>query len=113
MNKFNTLTDAEKQKVKSALYGLFFNEIVSFSFKKKDGTLRESFGCLDEQVLEQNNALPKQKSQDENTEKKPIPLNLFKYFDTEKKAWRSFNLDTLNEVFQVKFDDYIDKVLSE
>ena len=108
-NKYDSLTEAQKTKVRKHLSGLFLNGNVSFRFYKKDGTLRDSVGCLDQAVMEANNALPKEKSE---SEQKPINLNVFKYFDLDKKAWRSFNLSSLEDVMEVKFDNLIDKIIS-
>lgn len=108
-NKYDSLTEAQKTKVRKHLSGLFLNGNVSFRFYKKDGTLRDSVGCLDQAVMEANNALPKEKSE---SEQKPINLNVFKYFDLDKKAWRSFNLSSLEDVMKVKFDDLIDKIIT-
>lgn len=108
-NKYDSLTEAQKTKVRKHLSGLFLNSNVSFRFYKKDGTLRDSVGCLDQAVMESYDALPKEKSE---AEQKPINLNVFKYFDLDKKAWRSFNLSSLEDVMEVKFDDLIDKIIS-
>lgn len=107
-NKYDSLTEARKTKVRKHLSGLFLNGNVSFRFYKKDGTLRDSVGCLDQAVMEANNALPKEKSE---SEQKPINLNVFKYFDLDKKTWRSFNLSSLEDVMEVKFDYLIDKII--
>lgn len=107
-NKYDNLTEEQKVKVRKHLSSLFLNGNVSFRFYKKDGTLRDSIGCLDKQVMEANDALPKEKSKDEQ---KPINLNVFKYFDLDKKAWRSFNLSSLEDVMEVKFNDLIDKII--
>ena len=108
-NKYDSLTEAQKTKVCKHLSGLFLNSNVSFRFYKKDGTLRDSVGCLDQAVMESYDALPKEKSE---SEQKPINLNVFKYFDLDKKAWRSFNLSSLEDVMEVKFNDLIDKIIS-
>lgn len=108
-NKYDSLTEAQKTKVRKHLSGLFLNSNVSFRFYKKDGTLRDSVGCLDQAVMESYDALPKEKSE---AEQKPINLNVFKYFDLDKKAWRSFNLSSLEDVMEVKFDDLIDKIIT-
>lgn len=115
-NKFNSLSDEDKIKVKKHLYGLFFNDIISFSFIKKDGLLRPSLGCLDKKVIEESGYVFKNendKSGSSEKESKPLPLNLFKYFDIEKNTWRSFNLDTLVEVMEVKFDSLINTILEQ
>lgn len=108
-NKYDILTEDQKIKVRKHLSSLFLNSNVSFRFYKKDGTLRDSVGCLDQAIMESYDALPKEKSE---AEQKPINLNVFKYFDLDKKAWRSFNLSSLEDVMEVKFDDLIDKIIS-
>lgn len=112
-NKFNSLSDEDKIKVKKHLYGLFFNDIISFSFIKKDGSLRPSLGCLDKKVIEESGYVFKNEKDSSEKESKPLPLNLFKYFDIEKNTWRSFNLDTLVEVMEVKFDSLINTILEQ
>lgn len=110
-NQFNTYTDNQKKEIKKALYLVFSENLVSFSFTKKDGTNRPSFGCLDSDTIEKNGGTQKTNT-DENAPKKEMPLNLFKYFDTEKKAWRSFNIDTLVEIMNIPADDFFKEALN-
>ena len=55
--------------------------IVEFYYKKKDGTLRQAFGTLQDNVI-----LPLLK---DATNREPNP-ELVTYFDTVKQQWRSF-----------------------
>lgn len=110
-NNFLELCEGNQVKIKQKLQKLLSESILSFSFVKKDGTVRQSFGCLDDKVISENNATPK--PQDPNKPVKPTPVNLVKYFDTEKKAWRSFNIETLYEVMQISANDFFKKVIDE
>ena len=58
--------------------------IVTFSFKKADGTIREARGTL------RRSLLPPTKG----TGIKPSPL-VFVYYDVEKCGWRSFRRENL------------------
>lgn len=57
---------------------------VHFSYRKSDGTIREAVGTLNPDLIPSKFA-PKETS-------KNVGENL-KYFDLEKEAWRSIQLD--------------------
>lgn len=54
-------------------------KIVEFYFKKVDGTIRQAFGTLNENLLPETKGDNKRRSEDVQT-----------YFDTEKQEWRCF-----------------------
>lgn len=65
--------------------------IVEFDFYKKDGTVRHAFGTIDPERLPKTENAGEQKPKKEYT---PNWAN-FRYFDTEKMSWRSFNIVNL------------------
>lgn len=109
MNDINLLNENNKVKMKEFLLELFRNDIISFSFYKKDGSLRKSRGTLNQNIIKESGYEFK------NTEKLTNETDSFnpiiKYFDIEKSAWRSFNIESLNEVMEVDSSTLIDKVI--
>lgn len=70
------------------------NEIVSFKYTKKDGTIREAKGTTNPGIIESNfdySYLPKGEKDINYSDK------VTRYFDTEKIGWRSFQNDSLIE----------------
>ena len=64
---------------------LLVKDKIEFSFKKKDGSLREAKGTLNSEFIPES-MLPKE----DFVNKKSTNL---KYFDLEKNAWRSLSYD--------------------
>jgi len=60
---------------------------VKFSYTKKDGTVREALGTLDNKIYGEENE-PKGTGY-------TVPEYNIRYFDLEKEGWRSFNADNL------------------
>lgn len=60
--------------------------IVRFCFRKVDGTIREAFGTLKENLLPPTQG---------NTRNNPT---IQTYYDTEKMAWRCFKVANLNSI---------------
>ena len=66
-------------------------QAVKFSYKKKDGSIREAFGTLKKELMVQEDGTvwePK-------GEAKPEAPLWFKYFDLASQAWRQFNVFNL------------------
>lgn len=59
---------------------LLKNNIVSFKFVKKDGTIRKAKGTLAESIIPEIKGNGAEK-----------PSSILTYYDVEKKGWRSFN----------------------
>lgn len=63
-------------------------EAVKFSFKKKDGSIREAVGTLDRSKMEcEDGTLWEPKG-----EAKPDVPSLLKYWDLVQMGWRCFNV---------------------
>lgn len=82
--------EATHQEIKKMLKE---NKSLVFYFKKKDGTIRKAIGTLNPEIIEKmttnftkNGYVPRE-----------IP-NVQRYFDLEKNAWRSFNVDNFINV---------------
>ncbi len=65
--------------------------IVNLKFKKKDGELREMNATLQTRKME------RQFIKEENPNPPGADGNLFVCYDTDKKNWRSFKIDTIEE----------------
>ncbi len=65
--------------------------VVNFTFKKKDGELREMNGTLQTRKME------RQFIKEENPNPPGSDQNLMVCYDIDKKAWRSFKIDTIEE----------------
>ncbi len=65
--------------------------VVNFTFKKKDGELREMNATLQTRLVE------RQDIKQENPNPPGGDDNLMVCYDVDKKAWRSFKIDTLEE----------------
>lgn len=64
---------------------------VSFSFVKKDGTIRNAIGTLMEEALPpkiEEGTPPSEKKMEQN-------YSVLTYFDVQKQAWRSFRIANL------------------
>lgn len=69
------------------------NKSVVFFFRKKDGSVRRAVGTLNKDVLAKqllnftkNGYIPREAN------------NVQRYYDLEKQAWRSFNIDSFIDV---------------
>ena len=67
------------------------NKEVEFTFKKKDGTLREAKGTTEISVLENNYAVP---SGTGNV----TPIDVVKFFDLDKLEWRSARIESITSI---------------
>lgn len=70
------------------------NNLVKFSFTKKDGTLREAVGTLSMSYIQKTDpqAVPNSfSSSSPNTD-------MIRYYDIERRNWRSFHEWQFNEV---------------
>ena len=67
------------------------NKEVEFTFKKKDGTLREAKGTTEISVLENNYAVP---SGTGNI----TPIDIVKFFDIDKLEWRSARIESITSI---------------
>ena len=61
-------------------------QAVRFTFRKKDGTIREALGTLMRSLMRLDNG----KLWEPVGVVKPEPENIVRYFDLEKLMWRSF-----------------------
>ena len=85
----------EKQELKSLLQ----ENVVTVSFNKKDGTLRTMLCTLDASHLP---VVVKQESDETKVTKKQSDESIA-VWDLEKKAWRSFRLDSIVSYATVAF----------
>ena len=67
------------------------NKEVNFTFKKKDGTLREAKGTTEISILENNYAVP---SGTGNV----TPIVVVKFFDINKLEWRSARIESITSI---------------
>jgi hypothetical protein len=84
-------SEKELAKFRTWLIGVLkLNDPVVIRFEKKDGTLREMKCSLNENVV-----VPYEKKTDKVKEKNDETLAVW---DTEKNAWRSFQLRSIKEI---------------
>lgn len=67
------------------------NKEVNFTFKKKDGTLREAKGTTEISILENNYAVPSGTGN-------ATPIDVVKFFDINKLEWRSARIETITSI---------------
>ena len=67
------------------------NKEVDFTFKKKDGMLREAKGTTEISVLDKNYATP---SGTGNI----TPIDIVKFFDLDKLEWRSARIESITSI---------------
>ena len=67
------------------------NKEVNFTFKKKDGMLREAKGTTEISILENNYAVP---SGTGNI----TPIDIVKFFDINKLEWRSARIESIKSI---------------
>ena len=85
----NNMFDISLEDLRRNLHG---TTPVSFSYFKKDGTLRNAIGTLNERLIPES-VRPKDSSTNTGD-------NL-KYYDLEKNAWRSLCIDcSLVQIFE-------------
>lgn len=83
-SKFNSFSEALKYAWKVIKLRMKMKKgIVSFSFKKVDGSIREAVGTLKASVIPQVKG-----------DGKPN-INVFTYFDVEKQSYRCAKIDAL------------------
>ena len=85
------LTEVQADKV-MLLESEMFNRAVAFSFKKKDGSIREAVGTLDRSRMIQPDG---HMWEPKGTEKAPEQDLFVKYWDCMVQAWRQFNVFNL------------------
>lgn len=77
------------------LYGaLHSHENVEFTYTKVNGEKRVAHGTLNTTIIEKNDALPK----GDNANKSD---DVLRYFDVDKKAWRSCKKNTIEDDFKI------------
>lgn len=69
-----------------------FNRAVAFSFKKKDGSIREAVGTLDRSRMIQPDG---HMWEPKGTERMPEQDLFVKFWDCVAQAWRQFNVFNL------------------
>ena len=71
------------------------DEVTHFSFRKKDGTIRQAYGTrVSEIIVRYEGAiLPPQ-----NQRRQQASGGTFPYFDIERQAWRCFKVETLMDI---------------
>ena len=67
---------------------------VKVVFTKADGSERTMYCTLDANVLAENGALPKG-AVNKDGSKRRVSKECIRAFDTEKKEWRSFRIDSV------------------
>lgn len=81
-NNYGTFSECLKQSWKAVKIKVrMLEEIVSFKFVKKDGTIREAHGTLTKQISKGTG--------------KQAPLSILAYYDVEKESVRSFKVESL------------------
>ena len=65
------------------------DDVVHFTFKKKDGSIRQAYGTRANDVLIQRDSIPGDNGHARGT---------FPYFDIERQAWRCFKVETLMDI---------------
>ena len=73
----------------NTLKELMKKEIIHFEYVKKDGTIREANGTTNSEII-QSMTEPVEISQAKTSKQRNISDLNTRYFDTDKKAWRSF-----------------------
>lgn len=83
-----------REEIKKGYVAITFN-------KKSDGTKRTIIGTTRQEVLKENNAVPKG-----NTERKPDPGNIIRvYCPLEAGGWRSVDENTIINIEKVSDDE--------
>ena len=82
--------------VKHAWYFVRFREalkqgVATFSYFKKDGTIREAKGTLSELLIPEDDR-PKNNDPSLQGGARGRLFHIFTYYDLDRKAWRSFDL---------------------
>ena len=85
------LTEVQADKV-MLLESEMFNRAVAFSFKKKDGAIREAVGTLDRSRMIQPDG---HMWEPKGTERMPEQDLFVKFWDCVAQAWRQFNVFNL------------------
>lgn len=71
------------------------DDVVHFTFRKKDGTVRQAYGTRESEIIVRHEgvALP-----DDKTKRQANSGSTFPYYDIERKAWRCFKTDSLMDI---------------
>ena len=81
--------------IEADLYDALHNhENVEFTYIKVNGEERVAHGTLKSAIIEENNALPKGNIDNKSDD-------VLRYFDVDKKAWRSCKKDTIKDDFKI------------
>lgn len=87
------------------LYKQFHEGIAHFWYRKSDGTLRSAYGTLLMDIVQKHGGVPEGKT-----------VRAFSgavsYFDLEKDSWRSFKIESLQEV-DLGYGDEVTVVIPE
>lgn len=84
-----SMSDALKEAWKNIkLHTLLYKGITKFYFQKVDGTIREAYGTLDENIIPA--------AGESNTRKRNETVQVF--YDTEKEEWRCFKKANLIKI---------------
>lgn len=70
------------------------DDVTHFTFKKKDGTVRQAYGTRASEVIVRHEGAmlpPDEKKQRQS-------FGTFPYYDIERQAWRCFKLDGLMDI---------------
>ena len=69
------------------------DDVSHFSFRKKDGTVRQAYGTRASEVIVRHEGavMPPEKQ-------RQCTGSTFPYFDIERQAWRSFRVDNLLDI---------------
>lgn len=84
--EFKTIVSEEQLAMSNELRCLMSIGEVEFSYQKKDGTIRNAKGTLN------MTEIPAEHIPTGDYTSNPLQ---FRYFDTEKQAWRSFKVENL------------------
>ena len=69
------------------------DEVAHFSFRKKDGTIRQAYGTrVSEVIVRYEGAMLPPQKQRQNSG------STFPYFDIERQAWRCFKVESLMDI---------------
>ena len=84
------LTEAKADEV-MLLESKMLECAVAFQFRKKDGTIRNAIGTLCRSLMKlADNTMWEPKGAE-----KPCPAGIVRFFDCDKKEWRSFQVGSL------------------
>ena len=92
-----------KTNTKDSLKKLLSENIVSFTFEKKDGSIREAIGTTSPKVIQKHVLVDDNKT--EKKKKKKTNDDLIIYFDLDLEAFRCFHIDRFIKINDLEFID--------